>query len=251
MAIHCPASILKLFLKQLHDQGLTLKSLTNNQVYKGETTEISAFLWEMFRYIFDSLPPMLEEDDGDMARVLLRLEDPYGIADNFGDKVKALIEYNSVDYGEARVLKGIWGGLQKMARKRIEQGFLDFDQDGLWYWRELNMSIAYLAIERTVLTQRPLHSQDPRPIHAFELHHQGWYPPEQLSWMRMFLAERRGRIEASKFEDRSIGDWWTMPLCDWDFFVPPHKFFCKGYREHRATEEVWLRMRNEAPDPMP
>ncbi|KAG4279301.1 hypothetical protein FPRO04_05842 [Fusarium proliferatum] len=131
MAIHCPASILKLFLKQLHDLGLTLKSLTNNQVYKGETTEISAFPWEMFRYIFDSVPPMLEEDDGDMARVLLRLEDPNGIADNFGDKVKALIEYKSVDDGEARVLKGIWGGLQKMARKRIERGFLDFDQDGL------------------------------------------------------------------------------------------------------------------------
>ncbi|RBA11303.1 hypothetical protein FPRO05_04476 [Fusarium proliferatum] len=133
MAIHCPASILKLFLKQLHDQGLTLKSLTNNQVYKGETTEISAFLWEMFRYIFDSVPPILEEDDGDMARVLLRLEDPNGIVDNFGDKVKALIEYKSVDDGEARVLKDVWGRLQKMARKRIERGFLDFDQDGLWY----------------------------------------------------------------------------------------------------------------------
>lgn len=251
MAIHCPASILKLFLKQLHDQGLTLKSLTNNQIYKGETTEISEFLWEMFRYIFDSIPPMLEEDDRIMARVLLRLEDPNGIADNFGDKVKALIEYKSVDDGEARVLKDIWRGLQKMARKRIERGLLDFDQDGLWYWRELNISIAYLAIERTVLTHWPLYSRDPRPIHAFELHHEGWYPPERSSYWRMWLAERRGTIDPSKFEDRSRGDWWNMPLRDWDFFVPRHKLYSKGCLEHSATEEARLRMRDEAPDPMP
>ncbi|KAF5563039.1 hypothetical protein FNAPI_2907 [Fusarium napiforme] len=103
LATYCPASILRLFLKQLDGQGLTLKSPFNSQIYQCDGTEIHTFI----------------------------LEDPNGIADNFRDKVKALIEYNSVHDGEARVLKDIWRSLQKMARKRIERGSLDFDQDGL------------------------------------------------------------------------------------------------------------------------
>ncbi|KAF4415694.1 hypothetical protein FACUT_13205 [Fusarium acutatum] len=63
----------------------------NSQIYEGETTEIYTFMWEMYRYIFDSLLPWSPEDE-DKARVLLRLEDPNGISDNFGDKVKALME---------------------------------------------------------------------------------------------------------------------------------------------------------------
>nr|RBQ92800.1 hypothetical protein FVER53263_09704 [Fusarium verticillioides] len=105
---YCPASILKLFLKQLDGQGLTLKSPVNSQIYEDKTTEIYTFFWEMYRYIFDSLPPWSPMIEGNKARVLLRLEDPNGIADNFGDKVKALIQYNSVDEGKARVWKDIW-----------------------------------------------------------------------------------------------------------------------------------------------
>ncbi|KAF5584266.1 uncharacterized protein FSUBG_12833 [Fusarium subglutinans] len=241
LAAHCPASILKLFLKQLHGQGLTLKSPVNSQIYERETTETYTFLWEMYRYIFDSLPPW-SSGNQDTPRVLLRLEDPNGIADNFGDKVKALIEYNSVDDGEARVWTDVWRSLEKMARKRIEQGSLDFDQDGVWFWYELNMSIAYLATDRTVLEGRARDSQDD-PIHVFKIQNEGWHPPERLGFIRMRFAEERGTIDPSKLEDRSIGDWWNMPLCDWDFLVPEHKIDSKGWLEHRAAEDDILRMR--------
>ncbi|KAF5686134.1 hypothetical protein FDENT_5926 [Fusarium denticulatum] len=234
-----------LFLKQLDGQALNLKSLVNSQIYKDETTELYTFMWDMYRYIFDSLPPWSSEDDEDKANVLLRLEDPNGIADNFGDKVKALIEYNSVDEGEARVLKDIWGSLEKMARKRIERGSLDFDQDGLWFWYELNISIAYVATDRTVLEGRARGSQD-GPIHVFEMQYEAWYPAEKLCWIRMKFAEDRGPIDRSKFEDRSIGEWWNMPLCDWDFFVPEWKEDSKGWLEHIAAEADWLEARGVA-----
>ncbi|KAF5564016.1 hypothetical protein FPHYL_4880 [Fusarium phyllophilum] len=242
----CPASILKLFLKQLHGQGLTLKSPVNSQIYKGETTEIYSFMWEMYKFMFTSLPPWRSEDGEKNARVLLRLEDPNGMADNFGDKVKALIEYNSVDEGEARVLKDIWRSLQKLARKRIERGRLDFDQDGLWFWYELDMSVSYLATGRTVLKRRvPDYEGVRRPdnIHGFELHNESWYPPERLGWMRGGLAERRGTtIDPSEFEDRTIGDWWNMPLCDWGFFAVEICDNCKGSLEHNATEDTRRRL---------
>ncbi|PNP77814.1 hypothetical protein FNYG_08895 [Fusarium nygamai] len=243
LAPYCPASILKLFLKQLDGQGLTLKSPVNSQIYENEITEIYTFLWDMYRYIFDSLPPWSSLDVENKARVLLRLEDPNGIADNFGDKVKTLIEYNSVDEGEARVLKDIWGSLEKMARKRIERGSLDFDQDGLWFWYELNMSIAYLATDRAVLEGRARGSQD-GPIHVFKIQNEAWYPAERLCWIRMQFAEDRGPIDPSKFEDRSIGEWWNMPLCDWDFFVPEWKMDSKGWLEHRAAEAAWSEARD-------
>ncbi|KAF5970840.1 hypothetical protein FCOIX_10157 [Fusarium coicis] len=187
------------------------------------------------RYIFDSLPPWSSLDVENKARVLLRLEDPNGIADDFGDKVKALIEYNSVDEGEARVFKGIWESLKKMTRKRIEQGSFDFGQDGLWFWYELNMSIAYLATDRTVLEGRARGSQD-GPIHVFEIQHEAWYPAERLCRIRMKFAEDRGPVDPSKFEDRSIREWWNMPLRDWDFFIPEWKEDCKGWLEHIVAE---------------
>ncbi|KAG5745030.1 hypothetical protein H9Q70_012276 [Fusarium xylarioides] len=245
LATYCPASILKLFLKQLDGQGLNLKSPVNSQIYQGETTEIYTFMWEMYRYIFDSLPPWSSEDEEKKARVLLRLEDPNEIADNFGDKIKALIEYNSVDDGEARVLNDIWTSLQKMARKRIERGSLDFDQDGLWFWYELNVSIAYLATDRAVLKRSvPDYQGVRRPdnIHGFELHNEFWYPPERLSWIRKAFAQRRGTIDPSKFEDRTIGDWWNMPLCDWDFFSVNIDHDCKGSLEYDATEDARNRL---------
>ncbi|KAF4502218.1 hypothetical protein FAGAP_1560 [Fusarium agapanthi] len=236
LAAYCPASILKLFLKQLHGQGSTLKRPVNSQIYQGETSEIYMLIWDLYRCHFGFIPPWwpenLADSFGEKARALLRLEDPNEIADNFGNKAKALIKYNSVDDGEARVLKDIWRSLEKMARKRIERGSLDFDQDGLWFWYELNMSIAYLATDRTVLKGRALDSQD-APIHVLEIQNEGWYPAEKLCWIRLRVAVDRGPIDPSKFEDRSMGDWWNMPLCDWDFFVPDYEEDSKGYLEHR------------------
>ncbi|KAF4949700.1 hypothetical protein FGADI_8763 [Fusarium gaditjirri] len=246
LAPFCPASILELFLKQLSDQGLTLKSPSSNQVYRSERTEISTFMYELFRCHFDPCPSW-------------RLEDPHGIADNFGDKVKALIKYNSVDDGEERVLKDIWISLGKMARKRIERGSLDFDQDGLWFWYELNMSVAYLATDRTVLKRAALDRQGFRrpeaaTIHVFEHHNEKWYPPEKLCFVRKMRAEENEPIDPSKYKDRTTGDWYNMPLRDWDFFLVPKFSDCKGYLEHKATEDAWARlrrMRDGVPDYIP
>ncbi|KAL9575486.1 hypothetical protein ACKAV7_000284 [Fusarium commune] len=246
MAPFCPASILRLFLKQLGDQGLTLKTPVNNQIYRGEQTEISTFIYEWFRCHFDPCP-------------CWRLEDPHGIADNFGDKVKALIKYNSVDNGEERVLKDIWTSLGKMAGKRIERGSLDFDQDGLWFWYQLNMSVAYLATDRTVLKRMVLNRQGFRrledaTIHVFEHHNEHWYPPEKLCFVRKVRAEEKEPIDPSKYEDRTTGDWYNMPLCDLDFFLVHDFYDCKGYLEHKATEDAWARlrrMRDGVPDHIP
>ncbi|KAF5602134.1 hypothetical protein FPCIR_2067 [Fusarium pseudocircinatum] len=239
LAPYCPASILKLFLKQLDGQGLTLKSPANSQIYQGETTEIYIFIWDLFRCHFGFIPPWWPDDladrFGEKARARLTLEDPKGIADNFGDKFKALVEYNSVDEGEARVLKDIWTSLEKMARKRIERGSLDFDQDGLWFWYELNMSITYLATDKTVLKR--VNRPEDAAIHVFQLDHKHWYPAEKLCWIRLRIAVDRGPIDRSRFEDRSMGDWWNMPLCDWDFFVPDYEVDSAGYIQHKA----WLR----------
>ncbi|KAI7762114.1 hypothetical protein LZL87_004421 [Fusarium oxysporum] len=164
--------------------------------------------------------------------------------DNFGDKVKALIKYNSVDNGEERVLKDIWTSLGKMAGKRIERGSLDFDQDGLWFWYQLNMSVAYLATDRTALKRMVLNRQGFRrledaTIHVFEHHNEHWYPPEKLCFVRKVRAEEKEPIDPSKYEDRTTGDWYNMPLCDLDFFLVHDFYDCKGYLEHKATEDAW------------
>jgi hypothetical protein len=241
----CPASILELHLKQLGTRGLTLKTPIKNQeawpeIYRREETEINVLLDRLFEYHFDLHS--------------WAVQDPRRIGDDLESKIEVLAKYSSINDGEKRVLKDILRGLRKVESKRIDQGNLDFDRDGLWCWHELSMSIAYIATDDSVLARvvwdnHRYHKET--AIHGFEHNWERWYPPKTLAYRRGRRAERRGPVDPSRYEDRTKGEWWNMPLSDWDFFMRDFPHWCKGSRERDTAVYVRARerrLRNGEPE---
>ncbi|KAJ4261647.1 hypothetical protein NW762_007083 [Fusarium torreyae] len=210
-----PLSILELYLKQLDNQGLHLKSRLDNPAIPAwcqenpcTTMSIGSFIAILFDDLFDPWT--------------WKPENPLDVAHILDDKVNLLARYQGIDDDERYVLKDIVAALRDIAAKQKEQGGLDFERDGVWCWYELCMSVSIAEIHETL-------PEIPPDDNAA---HKDGEDKEMPKGDLIEVKRRKGQeVDEPNCEDMSKAEWWDMPLHTWYGVRYTGRSLMKGHRE--------------------
>ncbi|KAF4999325.1 hypothetical protein FGRMN_2553 [Fusarium graminum] len=214
----------QLYLRQIADEGLTL--------------EIQSQVEHMFHIFFDELFKKAKWWKGDSGGV-----DPHKVRDTFEAKFRLLIEYKSIN--EYELLSAL---LQIASRSKI-MGGLNFEDDSVWCWYKLCMSIRHLYLDSATHPDLVQESEEDSSImHRFCVE-KYYYPPEYLSIYRgqkvvdsittsrpntRGWARKQAHNDRALYQDCTTRDWWNMPLDAWDFILVHKDEFFMGLPTYSA-----------------
>ncbi|KAM0351542.1 hypothetical protein ACHAPU_002548 [Fusarium lateritium] len=237
----CDASILELYLKQIDDEGLTLKFQVSGPEsnIRGMETCQTTRVEHMFHIFFDELfkkAKWWKEGSSGM--------DPGKVRDTFEAKLLLLIEHKSINDYEHEILYELLLALRQIAARSKMMGGLNFEEDGVWCWYKLCMSIRRLYLDSATHPDLvPEESEeDASVMHRFRVQ-KYYYPPEYLSVYRgqkvgdsiattrpntRGWARRRAQDDRALYHDWTTRDWWNMPLDAWDFILVHRDEFFLG-----------------------
>ncbi|KAF4966797.1 hypothetical protein FSARC_5560 [Fusarium sarcochroum] len=214
----CPPSILELYLKQLDNRGVHLKSRLQKPVdwWDIGTSPTFTKVEEILEILFDDL----------FDPWTWKAEYPSEVGDILDAKIDLLTRYQGICDDERKVLNDIVAALRRIEAKHEERG-LTFKRDGVWCWYELCMSVSDIMSKKTLsLRDRTAQydeleeEEEPLPLHEFRTEEERWYPPEKIAHARGLIldARRRQGEEVGQLHDRedlTKAEWWDMPLHAW------------------------------------
>ncbi|CVL02731.1 uncharacterized protein FPRN_00276 [Fusarium proliferatum] len=212
---NCPPSILELYLRQVNDEGLVFDYTSTWHSSFDGLGSVSQFLSILFD---DMLAPWIYK--GDSTR---------SMSDDLQAKICLLTQHQGANAFELYVLRDIVTALRKIDARKVSQGNLDFERDGLWCWYELCTAVAYISDEDVQKQTVDLHFTDPGDWEMINPYFsRGWLPHKELAYARRKILEKRARESGqdpkdveSQGEEPAGRKWAQMPLDAWDY-IPSH-----------------------------
>ncbi|KAF5584265.1 uncharacterized protein FSUBG_12832 [Fusarium subglutinans] len=212
---NCPPSILELYLRQVNDEGLVFDyGVTWHSPFNG-LGSITQFLSVLFDEMF---APWIYK--GDTTR---------SMSDDLQAKICLLTQHQGANAFELYVLGDIVIALRKIDVRKVSQGGLDFDRDGVWCWYELCMAVAYISDEDIRGQTVDLHFTTPGDVEMIHPYFsRAWAPHEQLANARRKVLEKRALVSGQdprdiepQGQEPTTRNWAQMPLDAWDY-IPRH-----------------------------
>ncbi|KAF4415695.1 hypothetical protein FACUT_13206 [Fusarium acutatum] len=212
---NCPPSILELYLRQVNDEGLAFDYSRTWHSTFGGLGSISEFL----RILFDDM----------FAPWIFKGDNTRSMSDDLQAKICLLTQHQGANAFELYMLGDIVTALRKIDARKVSQGNLDFDRDGVWCWYELCMAVAYISDEDVQKQTVDLHFTDPGDWEMINPYFsRGWSPHKELAHARRKILEKRALESGQDPKDiEPQGEipagrkWAQMPLDAWDF-IPRH-----------------------------
>ncbi|KAI1012772.1 hypothetical protein LB504_008351 [Fusarium proliferatum] len=212
---NCPSSILELYLRQVNDEGLVFDYTNTWHSSPHGLGTISEFLSILFDDIF---APWIFK--GDSTR---------SMSDDLQAKICLLTQHQGTNAFELYMLRDIVTALRKIDARKVSQGGLDFERDGLWCWYELCTAVVYISDEDVQKETVDLHFTDPGDLEMINPYFsRGWLPHKEMAYARRKVLEKRARESGQDPKDiEPQGDepagrkWAQMPLDAWDY-IPSH-----------------------------
>ncbi|KAF5686133.1 hypothetical protein FDENT_5925 [Fusarium denticulatum] len=210
---NCPPSIVELYLRQVNDEGLVFDYTRTWLSFPRGLGSISEFLYILFD---DMFAPWIFK--GDSTR---------SMGDDLQEKICLLTQHQGANAFELYVLQDIVTTLRKIDARKVSQGYLDFDRDGVWCWYELCMAVAYISDENIRNQTVDLHFTNPGDAEMINPYLRiSWMPHKELAHARRKVLEKRA-LESGQDPNHvqpqgvvpAGRKWAQMPLHAWDFIL--------------------------------
>ncbi|PNP77815.1 hypothetical protein FNYG_08896 [Fusarium nygamai] len=210
---NCPPSIVELYLRQVNDEGLVFDYSDTWLSSSRGLGSISEFL----RILFDDM----------FAPWIFKGDNTRSMGDDLQEKICLLTQHQGANAFELYVLQDIVTALRKIDTRKVSQGNLDFERDGVCCWYELCMAVAYISDVDVQKQTVDLHFTDPGDVEMINPYFsRAWVPHKELAHARRKVLEKRALESGQDPKDVQpqgvvpVGLKWTqMPLDAWDFIL--------------------------------
>ncbi|KAG5760419.1 hypothetical protein H9Q72_011467 [Fusarium xylarioides] len=210
---NCPPSIVELYLRQVNNEGIVFDYSRSWLSDPRGLGSISEFL----RILFDDM----------FAPWIFKGDSTRSMRDDLQAKIHLLTQHQGANAFELYMLGDIVTALRKIDARKVSQGNLDFERDGVWCWYELCMAVAYISDEDVQKQTVDLHFTDPGDWEMINPYfRRTWSPHKELADARRKVLEKRALESGQDPEDiEPQGEvpagrkWAQMPLDAWDFIL--------------------------------